>query len=49
MLNDGEKIVDNHMLYNNKLIGSRDNQDVIFKNGQYGLYLIQNKKYIYFT
>ena len=49
MLDDGKKIVDNYMLYNNKLIGSRDNQDVIFKNGQYGLYLIHNNIYIHFT
>ena len=41
---DAKKIVDNHMLYNNKLIGSRDNKDVILKNGQYGLYLIHDKK-----
>jgi|688.fasta_scaffold921934_2 hypothetical protein len=38
------KIVINHMLYNNKLIGSKDNKDVILKNGSYGLYLIHDKK-----
>ncbi len=32
------------MLYNNKLIGKRDNKDVILKNGCYGLYLIWNKQ-----
>ena len=41
---DAKNIVDNHMLYNNKLIGSRDNKDVILKNGCYGLYLIHDKK-----
>ena len=31
------------MIYHNKLIGYRDNKDVILKNGQYGLYIIWNK------
>ena len=41
---DAKKIVDSHMLYNNKLIGSRDDKDVVLKNGQYGLYLVHDKK-----
>ena len=41
---DAKKIVDNHIKYNNKIIGIWDNMDVILKNGQYGLYLIHDKK-----
>ena len=41
---DAKKIVDNHIKYNNKIIGIRDNMDVILKNGQFGLYLIHDKK-----
>ena len=32
------------MLYNNKLIGSRNDKDVVLKNGQFGLYVIWNKQ-----
>jgi hypothetical protein len=32
------------MLYNDKLIGIRENKDVVLKNGQYGLYIIWNKQ-----
>ena len=39
-----KNIIDNHMLYNNKLIGTRDDKDVVLKNGCYGLYLIHDKK-----
>ena len=41
---DAKKIVENHITYNNKLIGSRDDKDVVLKNGQYGLYVIWNKQ-----
>lgn len=41
---DAKVIVDNHIKYNNKLIGSRENKDVVLKNGQYGLYIIWNKQ-----
>jgi len=41
---EGKRIVEHHMLYNNKLIGSRENKDVVLKNGQYGLYIIWNKQ-----
>jgi hypothetical protein len=37
-------IVDNHMLYNNKLIGTKDDKDVVLKNGKFGLYIIHDKK-----
>lgn len=40
---DAKKIVENHITYNNKLIGIRDDKDVVLKNGQYGLYLIHDK------
>jgi topoisomerase IA-like protein len=43
-LEDAKTIVDNHMVYNNKIIGSRDDKDVILKNGQFGLYVIWNKQ-----
>ncbi len=39
-----KNIIDNHMLYNNKLIGTRDDKDVVLKNSCYGLYLIHDKK-----
>jgi hypothetical protein len=39
-----KKIVENHITYNNKLIGIRDDKDVVLKNGQYGLYVIWNKQ-----
>jgi hypothetical protein len=39
-----KNIIDNHMQYNNKLIGTRDDKDVVLKNGCYGLYLIHDKK-----
>ena len=39
-----KEIVDKHVTYNNKIIGKRDDQDVVLKNGQYGLYLIHDKK-----
>jgi len=41
---DAKKIVENHITYNNKLIGIRDDKDVVLKNGQYGLYVIWNKQ-----
>ena len=41
---DAKNIIDNHITYNNKIIGIRDNMDVILKNGQFGLYLIHDKK-----
>jgi hypothetical protein len=41
---DAKIIVNNHMLYNNKFIGIRDEKDVVLKNGCYGLYLIHDKK-----
>ena len=41
---DAKNIIDNHITYNNKIIGSRDDKDVVLKNGQYGLYLIWNKQ-----
>jgi topoisomerase IA-like protein len=41
---DAKKIVDKHIQYNNKLIGTRDDKDVVLKNGCYGLYLIHDKK-----
>ena len=41
---EAKNILDNHMLYHNKLIGSRDDKDVILKNGQFGLYLVHDKK-----
>ena len=43
-LDSAKNIIDNHMLYNNKFIGKRDDKDVVLKNGQYGLYLIHDKK-----
>jgi len=43
-LDSAKEIVDSHMLYNNKLIGSRDDKDVVLKNGQFGLYVIWNKQ-----
>ena len=43
-LDSAKEIVNNHILYNNKIIGIRDNMDVILKNGQFGLYLIHDKK-----
>ena len=44
MFDDAKNIVDNHILYDNKLIGIRDNKDVVLKNGQFGLYVIWNKQ-----
>ena len=41
---DAKNIIDNHITYNNKIIGIRDNMDVILKNGQFGLYVIWNKQ-----
>ena len=41
---DAKNIIDNHIKYNNKFIGKRDDKDVVLKNGQYGLYLIHDKK-----
>jgi hypothetical protein len=43
-LDSAKEIVDSHVTYNNKIIGKRDDQDVVLKNGQYGLYLIHDKK-----
>jgi topoisomerase IA-like protein len=40
---DAKNIVDFHMLYNNKVIGSRDDKDVMLKNGKFGLYIIWNQ------
>jgi hypothetical protein len=42
--NSAKEIVDKHITYNNKFIGKRDDKDVVLKNGQYGLYLIHDKK-----
>ena len=39
-----KNIIDNHIKYNNKFIGKREDKDVVLKNGQYGLYLIHDKK-----
>ena len=41
---DAKNIIDNHIKYNNKFIGKREDKDVVLKNGQYGLYLIHDKK-----
>jgi hypothetical protein len=41
---DAKIIVNNHMLYNNKLIGTKDDKDVVLKNGKFGLYIIHDKK-----
>jgi len=39
-----KNIIDNHMQYNNLLIGTRDDKEVILKNGKFGLYLIHDQK-----
>ena len=43
-IEDAKNIIDFHKMYNNKLIGIRDDKEIRIKNGKYSLYISYDNK-----